>query len=755
MAFFKKNIWLAFYFIVLIWMLFFGAAAYFNYQTVYSEYTAEQKNITSLTANSLKALFRQYEVLQDVIINKLIQTDSLPEPKVAQHIIDSVIEADPSILGVAIIMPNGEAYVASSSTPLPPHFNLLDQKENRDSFQQTLEEDKMILGRTYYSKVLNTIAFPLRKAARDSDGKVLFVISTVINNEKGFKYFVHDKHHRFSRGSYLYRERDGYFQIGIANRTIDPEIFNYQIPHGQIKASIRKLESEIGMSYENIKRNELMVITDSHHPNINSKVTSEYLYGYGLWIETIIENKVIMQLFLKRARILLLVFAGSLVLIYVLFSTIASSEKRKQNALRYQASHDYLTKLHNRFYLDQHMKSIDSEVPFHLMFIDLDNFKAINDSYGHEIGDEVLKEVASILTKLVGKDDLLVRYSGDEFIIISFGKSQQDIESFGEEALLRLSECCLTGQYNFIPSASIGISSYPSDGRDLDELKRHADLAMYESKKKRNTITFFKDELKAAYLYTTQIEQELKHAVTQDELYMVYQPQITRDGMLQGVEALVRWENKKLGFIPPDKFISIAESCGEMPSIGEFIISRSFQDMLEVKADTGVNIKLSINVSVKQFQHENFYCELIKLVEQHSFKNIELLLEVTESLFIDDVIGIRSLMKKIKEKGIRISLDDFGTGYSSLSLLSELPIDELKIDKSFIDKMLTDTNTYAMVEGIISIAKRLNITTVAEGVETDEQREALHKLKCDHYQGYLFSKPLTAPDLKDYIRSIQ
>lgn len=744
--------WLAFYLIAAIWVLFFSVISYYTYQSEYEKYISEQKNLLSLTCNSLESYFKQHEVLLDVIAAKLTQYGQLPNPITAQYIINSIISVDSSMLGVGIFMVNGDAYVASSSRPLPINFNLLNQPENRDSFQQTLDEPRMILGRTYYSNALKTIAFPLRKAVRDGNGKVLYVLSAVVDLEKSFDFFSNYLKKESQSGFYVYRERDRYFQFVLSRRKTSLDIFNYQIPKLKTDTFVNEVESQTNLSYAQVKHQGLIVTNTSQHPNVVSMAVSQYMQPYELWVETRVNAKHINQQFFKDLVVLASIFLGSLLIIYLLFSRIVASEMRKKKALEYQANSDYLTKLKNRFFFDQYLTSIDQNTPFHLLFIDLDNFKVINDSYGHELGDKVLQEVARRLQKVIQSEDLLVRFSGDEFIIITFEQERQNIKVLCKEILTCLNKNYLVGKYNFILSGSIGVAGYPHDGQDLDELKRHADLAMYEAKKQRNTTVFFREELKETYVYNAQIEHELKTALENDEFYMVYQPQINRDGTIHGVEALIRWENDTLGFVAPDKFISIAESCGEMPSIGCFVIERSFSDMQALYAAIGIDMALSINVSVKQFQHEAFLEQLFALIEKYSWKNRELVLEVTESVFIENVFDIQLLLSKIKERGVRISLDDFGTGYSSLSLLNQLPIDELKIDKSFIDNILTDPNTYSMVEGIIAIAQKLNFTTVVEGVETDEQRAVLHDLECDIYQGYLFSKPLNIKELTQYIQ---
>ncbi len=385
----------------------------------------------------------------------------------------------------------------------------------------------------------------------------------------------------------------------------------------------------------------------------------------------------------------------------------------------------------------------------------MDNFKTINDSYGHELGDQVLRAIARRLGSLVSGRDLLVRYSGDEFIAVVYDRTPAQLEELTSRTTSLLHQPYVVGDYSFVLSASIGVAAYPRDGQDLDEVKRYADLPMYEAKKNRNSTTFFEKQLKEAFLSNALIEQQLRQARQREELYMMYQPQIDLDGRLHGVEALVRWHNSELGHVGPDKFIPIAEATGEMPAIGAFVIDRALAEINAIHLECDELFELSINISVKQFLELDFYAQLLAMLEKHRFNIQRLVLEVTENVFIDDVVGVMALMNKLKQLGIQISLDDFGTGYSSLSLLKRLPIDELKIDKSFVDDMLHSDSASAMVESIIAIAEKLGLSTVAEGVETAEQRAALSNMGCTLFQGYYHSKPLRAEQLVQFIKAQQ
>jgi diguanylate cyclase (GGDEF)-like protein len=419
--------------------------------------------------------------------------------------------------------------------------------------------------------------------------------------------------------------------------------------------------------------------------------------------------------------------------------------------LYHQANHDYLTNLHNRLYLSKKYNLLDKNKPFSLLFIDIDNFKNINDNYGNSYGDKILIEASKRLKSFKSDDKELAKDSGSKFVFILNNIDKKSLEDLTIKILQKLSQPYVINQYKFILGASIGVSQFPLDGKDFDEVKRYADIAMHEAKKTKNNYHLFDNEMKDKFLRTSQIEEELKSSLIKDEVYMVYQPQVRSDGTLYGVEALIRWENEKLGFVPPDKFIGVAEDIGFMNVLGEFIIERSLSEIKSLQEQMGMKFQLSINISVKQFMEVNFYENILEYIKKYNFDNSSLTLEVTESVFIEDIDFILELLLKLKQRGIKISLDDFGTGYSSLSLLKKLPIDELKIDKSFIDDIVHDNDSKIMVESIIAIGKKLNMYTLAEGIELIEQKELLEEYGCDLFQGYYFSKPLKIKQMKEYL----
>jgi len=308
-------------------------------------------------------------------------------------------------------------------------------------------------------------------------------------------------------------------------------------------------------------------------------------------------------------------------------------------------------------------------------------------------------------------------------------------------------------QFSFVIGASVGIAKYPDHGDTLDMLLRASDIAMYEAKKYKNSVRLFVPFMQEGYLNRVNVEHTLRKALAKNELYMVYQPQMDHEGKIYGVEALVRWQSEELGLVPPDKFIPIAEASGLMPELGHFIIHTTLKEMKALQLSLGVTFQTSINISIKQFMEENFLEKLTRELESAKLMHVSLCLEITESLFIEDIDYILPLLQTIHDMGLHISMDDFGTGYSSLSILRKLPIDELKIDKSFVDAILNDITAEKMVQNIISIGKNLDLAIVAEGVETKEQDALLKTLGCDRFQGYLYAKPLTADALKAFVEN--
>lgn len=431
----------------------------------------------------------------------------------------------------------------------------------------------------------------------------------------------------------------------------------------------------------------------------------------------------------------------------------------------YQANHDFLTGLKNRYYFIGYLQTMITSLQrsntwSYLLLIDLDHFKTINDSLGHDVGDHLLQEVSLRIDKKKHEDSLLARLGGDEFVVVGLEyddkeKCQLQAEAMARRILKTLKESYSVDLHNLYISASIGISLIDGKNNDASLLIKEADIAMYEAKEKgRDGIIVFDDELQKRVEQNLEVEQLLHFSLANNEISLVYQPQVDDNSNIIGAETLVRWNNKKLGEIRPDVFIPIAEQTGSIIEIGRFIMETAFRTLAEWQQHSIHVQQFSINVSMRQFFYYGFIDDVYLLCEKYLSEETRktVIFEVTESIIAEDVDKVVFIMEEIKKLGIRFSMDDFGTGYSSLSYMKRLPINEIKIDRSFISELTEETNDNdnVMVRSILYMAKHFDLNVVAEGVESEEQFNILQKNNCDIYQGYYFSKPLSDNDFREH-----
>jgi len=453
----------------------------------------------------------------------------------------------------------------------------------------------------------------------------------------------------------------------------------------------------------------------------------------------------------------------SLIFMGVLFYSANSSGKLLEKT-QYQASHDPLTKIYNRHSFIESLQTMINELEkkqkySYLLLIDLDHFKTVNDSLGHDIGDILLQEVASRLKGIAGKKNIIARLGGDEFVFLgrSFKNSDEAITqamNISNRLLESLKSTYKISGHNLYLSASIGVSLLAPERLNANVFIKEADIAMYEVKNKgRDGVVLFNDELSRRVEKHLKIEQNLHFALDNDEIFLQYQPQFNLNQEVIGCEVLVRWENAELGFVPPDVFIPIAEQTGFMIALGEYILEEAFKTF-QTWSDEGLILEqFSINISMRQLFHYSFTMDVGRLCQKYLEDELQkkVVFEITETHLAEDIQKVVSVMKAIKENfGIRFSMDDFGTGYSSLSYLQQMPIDELKIDKSFISELSLDKNDQRMVRIIMAMAHTFGLKVVAEGVETVEHYSFLEKNNCDILQGYFYSKPLLKKDFEMY-----
>jgi diguanylate cyclase (GGDEF)-like protein/PAS domain S-box-containing protein len=441
--------------------------------------------------------------------------------------------------------------------------------------------------------------------------------------------------------------------------------------------------------------------------------------------------------------------------------TDISERKIAEDDIRQLAFYDPLTRLPNRLLLQDRLQqalasSSHSQCAGALLFIDLDNFKALNDTLGHEKGDLLLQQVAQRLAHCVRESDTVARLGGDEFVVILADQHdrREDValraRSVCEKILEHLRQPYFISGNEQHSAASIGVALFEGRHDTVSELLKRADLAMYQAKAAgRNTVRFFNHDMQVAVSARAALESNLRQGLREQQFFLCYQPQMDEQRHIIGSEALLRWRHPTQGLISPARFIPVCEETGMILPLGQWVLEAACTQLaLWAEKPLTAQLSVAVNVSARQFHHEQFVEQILTVLE-HSGANPERLkLEITESLFLDDVEATIAKMAVLKSQGVRFSLDDFGTGYSSLSYLKRLPLDQLKIDQSFVRDVLNDSNDAAIARTIVILGQSLGLSVIAEGVETEGQRSFLSRNDCHLYQGYLFSPPLPADRLE-------
>lgn len=443
-------------------------------------------------------------------------------------------------------------------------------------------------------------------------------------------------------------------------------------------------------------------------------------------------------------------------------NTYIHPKKEAEERVSSLAYFDQLTKLPNRykFYdsVDERMKLYKENYRmFAAILINIDNFKKINDILGHELGDKLLIQVSEKLSKLVDPEDFLGRIGGDEFIILVEIKDHLDLISKlkAVDSLFKFN--WIVEERSFHITASVGVAMYPQDGVDRSELLKNADVALqYAKEVHESKCVIFDSMMKHNMLERHEIENDLRKAIENDEFHVYYQPKISNDGKkIVGFEALVRWIKSNGTIIGPDKFIPIAEETGLIVEIGKIVLEKSCAKVRELNKIKKEKMSVAVNLSPVQFREGDLLKTVTEIIEETGIDPQYLGLEITESLAMENFEGVNDILKEFRKVGIEISLDDFGTGYSSLNYLKRLEIDVMKIDRSFIGDIGKENIDEIIIGSIIHIAHAMNLKVIAEGIETKEQFKYLENLKCDAYQGYLFSKPIPENELTiEYLENI-
>ena len=439
----------------------------------------------------------------------------------------------------------------------------------------------------------------------------------------------------------------------------------------------------------------------------------------------------------------------------------AIERKRSEAKLHYLARYDSLTGIPNRQHLREQLehattRAIRRQQQMGLLFLDLDRFKAVNDTLGHELGDELLRAVVERLKGSVRQGDTVARLGGDEFaVLLEDVSGPLEIEPIARSIVSRFQEPFQLGGRQLSVTASVGITLYPTDNTDPMALLNNADIAMYQAKEQgRNNFKFFAPSMHEEILRYHGIENDLRKGIAEQQFQLLYQPQVSfSDYRVHAVEALLRWNHPTRGLVTPDEFISVAEESGCIVPLGLWVLDEACRQLKQWEA-AGLPVpRMAVNVSAVHFHQPDFHDHVRETLSRHSVEPGRIELELTERSLMEDTDGARASLRALKNIGVRLAIDDFGTGYSCLAYLRRFPIDVLKIDRSFVSDLNTSTDDQAICAAILSIAQRLSLDSVAEGIESEQQLRFLTKQGCRFGQGYYFSRPIDALQIATMLAS--
>ena len=752
MAALKRNIWTLYFLIVIVGVALLGVSLQQRWQETLSDETAHQLSRAELISQSVHSLFRTQELVLDVVGRELLDSGEPLEERREMPLLDNILSVNPALVGFGLARPDGTLVRISTNMDTSRLPNLLENPSTAEGFRQALESDVMVVGRTYYMDALGAWLIPIRKALRADDGSVVAVMTAGLKIGAEGSVLGQDLHDGPEDSVILFREADKYVQV-MSREGATPERYSaLQINEERLSAQRRDFEERTGKTMADIMASPEAVYFHMTRDQRDYLIASTFDARYQIWTVSETRFAPLYRDFMGTLVPYVIGFVLGAWLLYLLFRVIDRAEGERREELLYRARHDDLTGLLNRAgLLDRLEGRLSQARPFSLVVINIDNFSGINDRFGLEYGDHTLVEFGQRLERLAERHDDLARLGSDEFAIVTPNTNIPSLTDACRALVEDLAQIFEVGGLRLQVGASVGVARYPEDGDSLSKLIRSAHLALYEAKQSRNAVCVYKAEMETAYLRRLNVEQRLRYGLASHALYMVYQPQVNDAGETIGLEALVRWQDEELGFVSPAEFVDVAEKSGLMIPLGNFVLDTSLREFRQLIDKVQLPLDLAINISVIQFCQPGFVDTVLNALKTHDVSPSSLVLEITETLFMGNFDQVLQTICDLRSHGIRLAMDDFGTGYSSLSLLRQLPLDELKIDKSFVDGIVEDEKAANMVRSIVAIARSHNMSLIAEGVEEQAQAQALIKMGCLRFQGYYFSRPVPMADVRQVL----
>jgi len=549
----------------------------------------------------------------------------------------------------------------------------------------------------------------------------------------------------------------------LEDRPEDAELALHELRRAGYELNWRRVEDEAGFK-ANLDPELDLVLADYHQPQFNAIRALKIMQEMGLDIPFVIVSGAIGEdLAVAAVRLGAMDYVlkdrlarlGTAVKNAIEQGELRRRQRVAQAALEHHALHDGLTDLPNRLMLREEIqKAIATNPTAVLLLLDIDNFKEVNDSFGHQVGDVLLRQMGARLREPIDAEHLIARLGGDEFAILLPGADAVQASRTAQALLLALERPFLSEDHALEVTASIGIAAFPEHGNVAETLMRRADVAMYGAKRTGGTYAVYRQEDDPYDASRLLLRADLRRAIDHREITLYYQPQVAMaTGELTGMEALARWRHRERGWIPPAEFIPVAERMGLIKPLTQYLVELAGKDAIAIAKETGVDLPVAVNVSMRNLLDPHFP-EMMEEVIARTGQPTELLkLEITESAVMAEPGRVLQSMKRLRSAGIRFSIDDFGTGYSSLAYLQRLPVEEIKIDRSFVGQMTAEAGSAAIVRATIELGGSLGLEVVAEGVEDDRTWEALKRMGCSAAQGYFIGRPMPIGEFDGWMRS--
>jgi diguanylate cyclase (GGDEF)-like protein len=709
-----------------------------TWHQTHAEFERELDHLNKTLAHMTEAELTQQASMLRVIGRRLEEVDAVRSPQRGRKLIDQMMKINPEMAAFGLADTDGQLLLVSGIPGERRLPNLMASEASRDGFAAALNSDSMVVGRTYHFPLLQRWIVPVRLALRDAAGEVSLVMTAGIDiDARAAMWSVIRSAVEPFEGIRLSLIRDdGYIQLQLPARESERHAIYGERLHGYVvPAGTGTVEDPWG-------RGDLTRALRLQRVAVTA-------------IASVPPERVRLA-YLQRMSMPVLLFLAALMVGWLFYLYLRRNQQVYEMQLVHDATHDALTALPNRLLLEDRvnqdiLRARRRGLHVAVMYVDLDQFKRVNDGFGHKAGDRLLQACARRLRGVLRDGDTVGRLSGDEFLVVfpdlpetaqARGLAARIIEEFRRSFDLDGRELFST--------VSIGVALFPHDGDDADQLLQNADAALYQAKSiGRNSFCFFEPRHNAATERRIALETALRTAIERNELSVVYQPKA--DGTTlewHGAEALLRWHSPTLGDVSPGEFIPVAEEIGLIDNLGWFVIETVLRDLHWIR-ELVIDFGVAVNVSVRQLHDPGFIPRLLGELRESGLPPGLIELEVTESIMAEAVPQLETL----REAGLRLAIDDFGTGFSCLSYLKRLPVTTLKLDREFVRDLEVDPADKALITAMIAVARELDLETVAEGVETQGQLAFLQAQKCSQIQGFLLGKPMPIARLLEQIRA--